>query len=212
MKFLLLNQFFPPDAAPTGQLLADVARALAAEGHSVTVLCSGATYADAGSGNGFKARGIVVRYLPARGFGSGSFARLTCYASFYAGVLRRALFGPRYDAVVTLTTPPLLPLAGSILKLLRGARHYIWEMDLYPDIAVDLGAFRKGFLLDRVVGALADFSRRRADRVITLGPSMRGRLMARGIAADQLAVAENWADGSLISPRPFPAHSPFTVL
>jgi glycosyltransferase involved in cell wall biosynthesis len=114
--------------------------------------------------------------------------------------------------VLTLTTPPLLSLIGAILKLLRGARLFIWEMDVYPDIAVDLGLFRKGSLVERLIGWLADFSRRRADRIIALGPSMRARLIARGLPVEKIVVAENWADGSVISPRPFPPNLPLTVL
>ena len=210
MNFLLLNQFFPPDDAPTGQLLADVARALAAEGHSVTVVCSRTVYAG-GSAN-LELPGVEVQRLRTTSFGHGHTAKLAAYASFYAGAAWRALFGPRPDVILTLTTPPLLSLAGSFVKLLRGTQHFIWEMDVYPDIAVDLGLFRRGMIPDRLVGALADFSLRRCDGVIALGPCMRDRLLARGIPDAQVAVAENWADGSIVSPRPFPPNLPLTLL
>lgn len=45
MRILLLNQFFVPDTAATGQLLADLAAALAARGHEVHVVCSAGRYA-----------------------------------------------------------------------------------------------------------------------------------------------------------------------
>jgi len=212
VNYLLLNQFFPPDDAPTGQLLADVARKLAAEGHSVTVVCARTQYADASRAGVLEAPGIAVRRLPAASFGPDHFARLASYASFYAGALWCALLGPRQDAVLTLTTPPLLSLIGALMKLLRGARLFIWEMDVYPDIAVDLSVFRKGSLLERLVGWLADYSRRHADRIIALGPCMRGRLIARGMRPEKIAMAENWADGSAISPRPFPPDLPMVVL
>ena len=38
MRILLLNQFFYPDSAATSQFLTDLARCLAAEGHSVRVV------------------------------------------------------------------------------------------------------------------------------------------------------------------------------
>jgi glycosyltransferase involved in cell wall biosynthesis len=139
-------------------------------------------------------------------------ARLASYATFYAGALWHALAGPRPDVVLTLTTPPLLSLAGALAKVVRGVGHFIWEMDVYPDIAIDLGVFRRGSILDRITGTLADFSRRRSDRVIALSVSMRDRLIARGIPAEKVVVAENWADGSLIAPRPFPPRSPLTIL
>ena len=44
MRVLLLNQFYPPDTAATGQLLADVAAGLAAGGHEVHVVCSRGSY------------------------------------------------------------------------------------------------------------------------------------------------------------------------
>ena len=212
MKFLLINLFFPPDGAPTGVLLADVAEALAAEGHEVHVLCAGAWYAYAGQASEFRSHGIQVEYVKAPSFGHGTLFRLSCYASFYWAALRRALFGMKYDVVLTLTTPPLLSLIGTLMKSLRGTRHYIWEMDLYPDIAVDLGFFRRGFPAELVVGLLADFSRRRADRVIALAESMRSRLLRRGIPDEKIAVSENWADGARIFPRPFPPDHPLTVL
>ena len=53
-----------------------------------------------------------------------------------------AIRGPKPDLVVTLTTPPLISLLGTLVKRLRGSRHFIWEMDVYPDIAVDLNVLR----------------------------------------------------------------------
>ncbi len=44
MRFLLLNQFYPPDMAPTGQFLHDLARGLAARGNNVHVVCSRRSY------------------------------------------------------------------------------------------------------------------------------------------------------------------------
>jgi hypothetical protein len=46
MRILLLNQFFYPDSAATSQLLTDLARCLASQGHSVRVICSSSSYAE----------------------------------------------------------------------------------------------------------------------------------------------------------------------
>jgi hypothetical protein len=65
-----------------------------------------------------------------------------------AGLLapRLGIREPRCDLIVTLTTPPLISLVGTLLKMLRGARHFIWEMDVYPDIAVDLNVLKQSHL------------------------------------------------------------------
>ncbi len=44
MRILFLNQYYIPDVAATGQLLADVAEELAAQGHEAHVICSRRTY------------------------------------------------------------------------------------------------------------------------------------------------------------------------
>jgi glycosyltransferase involved in cell wall biosynthesis len=77
-------------------------------------------------------------------------------------------------------------------------------MDLYPDIAVDLNVLKRRSIVTRLVGTLADISRNRADGIIALGDEMKARLIARGIPEHKILVAENWADGDEIIPRPFP--------
>jgi colanic acid biosynthesis glycosyl transferase WcaI len=213
MRILLINQFFAPDPAPTGQLLSDVALNLAKEGHEVIVLCSAGSYARASTEcDEFQARGVSVQRVRAAAFGHGSLSRIASYASFYAGALRRTMFGPPPDAVLTLTTPPLLPLVGTLTKRFRGSSHFIWEMDVYPDIAVALSLFRKGSVVERLTGMLADYSRRKANAIVAIGPCMRSRLLQRGIAGEKIVTAENWADGQNVTPRPFPEDHPLTVL
>ena len=137
-------------------------------------------------------------------FSRDAVGRVLSYGSFLAGALVAGFRVGRPDTVVTLTTPPLTSVFGRMLKLSRGCRHFIWEMDVYPDIAVDLGALKPRSLLTCLIGALADWSRRNADGIIVLGEEMKARLIARDIPAHKIHVAENWADGAEITPLPFP--------
>ena len=201
MKVLLLNQFFWPDSSATSQLLTDLARALESDGHEVTVICAGggdyAIKAEAGAGP--KVKVYRVKALP---FVRGTLGRVLSYASFYLSAALRGLLLSRQNIVLTLTTPPLLSVLGSLIKWFRGSQHYIWEMDVYPDVAVDLRYFKAGGPADRVTGLLADLSRRYADGVIALGSCMKARLERRGIDPARILVAENWADGTSIQPLP----------
>lgn len=203
MRVVLMNQFCAPSPAPTGQLLADVAREIAARGHSASVVC--ATKAPSASS-------VRILHAPCAPFSRSRSGRLLSYASFYLGALWHGLWASGTDVVVTLTTPPLLCLIGTLLKKVRGARHYIWEMDVYPDIAEAVGVLAPGSLLARIIGALADYSRRRADGVIALGPCMRRRLIARGVSARRIRTVENWADSARIRPQPFPPPEPLVLL
>ena len=130
--------------------------------------------------------------------------RMVSYASFLAGAMVAGFSVGRPDTVITLTTPPLTSVFGRMLKLSRGCRHFIWEMDVYPDIAVDVGTLNARSMLTCVIGALADWSRRNADGIIVLGEEMKVRLIARDIPEHKIHVAENWADGMEITVLPFP--------
>jgi colanic acid biosynthesis glycosyl transferase WcaI len=200
MRILLLNQFFYPDFSATSQLLTDLARELANEGHQVSVMCGPSEYAS--PSNCTTPVVSMCRIYPVH-FGRSRWTRVSSYATFLAGAVLRSFRGPIPDLVLTLTTPPLLSIVGSLLKF-RGARHIIWEMDVYPDIAIQLGVLRPNSLITRIAGVFANYSRRKADSVIALGDDMRHLLMRRGIAQDRIHVVHNWADGSAIQPLPFP--------
>ena len=203
MKVLLLNQFYWPDLTATSQLLTDLTRHLAEEGHQVTVICGGAAYAGADSTG--QPRGVRILRTWALPFARGPLARVGSYLSYFLGALWFGLWAGRQDVIVSMTTPPLLSLIGWMIEIRTGGRHYIWEMDMYPDVMVDLGMFPANHWIVRFLGALADFGRRKAYAVISLGECMTRRLLDRGVPIEKIAIAENWADGNRIFP---PAHPP----
>ena len=201
MRVLLLNQFFWPDSAATSQLLTDLARGLADQGHTVYAISADGGYAVSAAGDPPPVEIHRVKSLP---FVRGKAGRVLSYLSFYLSAAVRGLTLPRPDLVLTLTTPPLLSLLGTLISTLRGSRHFIWEMDVYPDVAVDLNYFKAGGLADRLTGFFADLSRRRAEGIIALGECMKQRLVRRGLDPTRVAVAENWADAEAIHPLPRP--------
>lgn len=198
MRVLLMNQFFWPDSAATSQLLTDVARDLVAQGHEVHVICGG-TYAETDPES---KPDVVVHRVQSFRFSRSAAGRILSYASFYIGATWKAFLVSKPEAVLTLTTPPLLSVVGTLLKVFKGSRLCIWEMDVYPDVAVDLGYIKAGSIIHRAIGVVADWSRRNADSVIALGECMRTRLLARGVPNKTIAVVENWADSEQIAVVP----------
>lgn len=202
MRIVLLNQFFAPDAVATAQLLTDLAQALAQD-HSVTIICSGAT--DRALNSDIHAR-LNINVIRTQEFkiNHRGLARIGAYLLYLLGTGWHCIRLSRPDMYVTLTTPPILSSIGAIFANIHGANHLIWEMDVYPDIATDIGYFTLGGIVDRMVGAVLDWSRRHATGIIVLGEDMKARVGARGISEESIHVAENWADGGDIYPLPLP--------
>lgn len=185
MRFLLLNQYYPPDRAPTGRMLHDVARTLVARGHEVDVLCSRRAYEDGAVLPSIETRdGVRIRRLRATGLGRGAAWRRAIDSLTFALVLVPALLrAPRPDLVLALTTPPFLGAIASAVCRLRGLRHAHWLMDLYPDVLAANGWIATGGFAFRVLAGLARRSMRRASLVLTLGPFMtvRAASLARSV-------------------------------
>jgi colanic acid biosynthesis glycosyl transferase WcaI len=206
MRVLFVNQFYLPDAAATGQLLGDLTEGFV----GARVVCGAGGYAS--NLGGARPGSVEVVRLGGVGFGHGVIRKLGSYLAFYLRALGVVLLGPRADVVVTMTTPPGLGVLGWAAQGWRGSRHVIWEMDVYPDVAEELGTFRKGGWVARLLGGVMDAARRRADAVVVLGRCMAERMAGRGVAWSRIHVCENWADGRLVEVAPFHDEQELRVL
>jgi glycosyltransferase involved in cell wall biosynthesis len=198
LRILFVNQFYWPDAAATSQLLTDVTRALADEGHEVVVMCGQTGYATVDIMD--QPPPVTIRRIWCAPYMKGKIGRALSYVSFLSGCLWGGLWVKKPDLIVTMTTPPVLSVVGAILQRKHRAKHYIWVMDLFPEALVDVGLFPAHSPLVRILHFISDWSYRKADGMIALGECMRRRLAERKIPAEKLHVAENWADGTEIFP------------
>src|SRR6267142_5962221 len=142
MKVLLLNQCFWPDVVATAQQLTGVARGLVERGHQVTVISSRRGYDDAQLRfpRHVVWNGIEIIRLPSISLGKTSrWRRVLNFASFsVAATCRLALTRPQ-DAVVALTSPPLISWLASVFTSIKGGRMVCWVMDLNSDAAIAAG-------------------------------------------------------------------------
>jgi glycosyltransferase involved in cell wall biosynthesis len=196
LTFLLLNQTFPPDVMATGQCLGDLALGLVARGHQVTVITSRRAYDDPKTV--FPKcevwRGVRIQRIGSTGFGKSSkWRRAADFASFLLLCSWRLLFSPKYDAIVALTSPPLISFLGACVARLRGSQFYYWVMDFNPDEAIAAGWLCPDSLAARVLDRMSRYSLRRATRIIALDTFMRDRIAAKGIEPAKIMVLPPWS-------------------
>lgn len=184
--------------------MTDLAEELIKEGVEVTAISGRGRY------NGGerlaareKYRGIRIERAWATGYGKRSRAgRLSDYISFYLGAAWKLLALPRHDIMMALTTPPFISLIAILIGRLRGMRVVALVQDVYPDVAVSLGALKEKGLLTSLLRRLNRLTLRAADRIVVLGECMRERIL--GVAGNDVSaridVIHNWADGGEIRP------------
>ncbi|HZI41636.1 MAG TPA: glycosyltransferase family 4 protein [Gemmatimonadaceae bacterium] len=204
-KLLLVNQHYYPDVASTGQHLTDLAEHLVDDGYSVEVLTGRGRYvAGKVDAPAHEVRnGVSITRLRTTSFGRAKhIGRVIDYLSFYVRVLGALLFGPKRDGVVFLTTPPLLGFLGAIARVVRGQRYGVWSMDLHPDAEVASGMLGEGSLLAKFLEWANATGYRYADFVVDLGPYMKRRIVAKGVAPERMHTVHVWSAKDEIVPTP----------
>ena len=213
MRLTIVNQFFPPDLAPTAHLAASLARHRAELGDEVTVVTSRGDYVSAtsaasdpdgldelpvGEGPG---RVRIVRLRIPGGGKSSILTRLEGYAGFTAGAWLRMATLPAQDVVVSLTTPPYIALAAMAHKLVRRrtTRVVLWSMDVYPDAAERFGQIDPTGRPSRLLRAANRALYPRLDHLVVLDEAMRDLLWSQycGPTPPATTLIPNWEPADL---------------
>jgi colanic acid biosynthesis glycosyl transferase WcaI len=204
MKLILVNRYFFPDESATSRMLTSLAQSLVNSGWSVHVLTSRSLHNDLSVQLAERehVEGIEVHRLRTTTFGRGWLpGRAIDYVTFHLATIWRLLrLAHRDDICVVCTDPPLLSVTAVLPIWLKRAMLVNWLLDLFPEIAIQLGMGNRHRVLMRVALRLRDFSLRRASVNVAPMKRMTEYLEDRGIPARALVTINHWSDGNAIRP------------
>ena len=217
VKLIVLCPHFRPDTAPTGTVMTRIVEELATQGHELHVVTSLPWYRrhriEPGWGGRWVRRertswGSITRVHPfagddksnvlRRAMAFAAFSMMVALVGLGAGGWRR-----RPDAVVAMSPPLTLGLAGRSIGLIRRAPLVFNVQDVFPDAAV-----RTGAITDRRLIAFARWLERityRSSAAVTvLSDDLRRNVAAKLGTAERgrVQVIPNFVDTATIIPGP----------
>ena len=200
-KLLVVNQFYAPDYAATGQVAAELCAGLASKGLRIRVVAGEPSYTEAAPAAPAyeKLDGVEVHRVAmgrARGRERLGVRLLGFLRFFFRGWrLARALSkAERPGTVVTFGNPPIIGIAAAMVARRSRARFVYVLYDIHPDILI-----ASGFeMLPRPALWAFDLVHRwvlrRADAIVVLGHGMKRTLVEKkGVDADSVHVIPLWA-------------------
>jgi glycosyltransferase involved in cell wall biosynthesis len=208
IKLSVITQFFPPDYAPTGQLIEELVKQLGQQGVDIEVFTSQPGYAfDSHTaalavermGRIRIQRSRTAQLWPGRIRGKAVNGVLyTLRAGLH--VLRA---WRRSNVLLVTTAPPFLPFIAYLAYLLFRLPYVCILYDLYPDIAIALGVVSKDNWLARLWRAINKQVWLNAKGIVVLSPAMKEQVVANcPQIAEKISVIHSWANPELIVPIP----------
>ena len=210
MRIGLICQYFPPEVAPIGVMVLELAQDLAKAGNEVTIFTGFPNHPLGMVFTGYHCRlggqqerlanGVIVRRNWLYVTSSKSFLpRVLNYVSFAFSTLLSG-FVNRQDTYFIISPPLSNVFIGLVLRLC-GRRYVLNVQDIYPDAAVAAGVLRNPLLIG-ILKRIERFAYRMADSITVISPGFRANLVAKGVPDDKLLVIPNWINFEEIQPQP----------
>lgn len=213
MRILVVCPHFEPDVAPTGVVISEIAHRLIDDGHELEIVTSLPWYTSHAIEPGWRGRlvrreradwGRITRVHPFPTDKRNIPARAAAFGGFTVLAAVVAVFQRRRPDVVLAMSPPLtLGMAGWLAARLRRVPFVFNIQDVFPDVAVEVGAI-SGRRVIRLLRWLERFTYRRADAVTVLSDDLRANVEEKlaGKGGTEVRVIPNFVDTERIVPGP----------
>lgn len=206
---VILNQYYAPDVASTGQLLHELAAELVKLGFPVKVITCRPCYGPPETWKPVQMNevsdGVEVRRMYTTRFSKDNLlGRAMNIATFVGPLIFKMLLSSKSSEVHLYTTnPPFLGSVGMIVSFFRRHRYVLLLHDAHPQLGVWVGKIKSGSFIDRAWMKLNKMTYLRAEQSIVLCEAAKTLVVdAYGVDPSRVHVIPNWADEHQLRPTP----------
>ncbi len=215
-RILILSLVFRPDNVSTAQIMGDLAEDLKARGHEVFVITTVPHYNNDPVAlerqplqrywgkivqrSDYCGMQVWHAWMPRKG--RNKLLRILAWIGFHL-ITTMAGLGSRFKPDIILAPSP--PLTIGVSAWLLGLRHhcpFIYNVqEIYPDVAVNLGVLKSGFIIDLLL-KLERFVYAKAKALAIISEGMAARVHAKNIPSDKIRIIPNFVDINDFRPLP----------
>ena len=202
-RIAIVSQFFAPEPCAAANRVGAMAQALADAGNEVRVYTGMPSFPQGAIQPAYRGRrhaleqagGVTIERVWTYAGRTLPGGRLLNWLTVAAGIaLRIVAVRRRYDLVI-VSSPPITLAAPALLgAFAHGARLVVDVRDVFPDVAVKMGAWKAGSVLTRLVGRVADALYARAVLITPVTETAAGEIAARGAAVAKIVLTPNGFD------------------
>ena len=213
---LVLTLVFPPDGVSTAVIVGELSADLKSAGHDVTVVTTVPHYnrdAEAEARQPLvrmwgpllhrsEFHGVRVLHVGMPKKSGKVLLRLLAWAQFHVlSVIAAVSLVRRVDVIVAPSPPLTVGLCAWLLGCLYRAPYIYNVQELYPDIAIALGALRNRSTI-ALLFALERFVYARARVITVIAARMRRRILEKSVPDDKVRLIPNFVDVNDMAPLP----------
>lgn len=216
----IVTAWFPPEAAPFGQMMFELANHLVDRGLRVDVITSVPNHPEGVLFDGFRNRllqverprnglrilrvGAWLRGTESRARPRGRIQRIAGYLTFTLLVSLVASWRVRPRLIFGVLQPLTIAPVLIAMARLRGASLVFNVQDLHPDAAISLGLIRNPLAI-RLLKSVERWAYRAADGLAVISMGFREHCVERGAKRDAVTVIPNWIDLDEVTPLQRPS-------
>src|SRR5690625_4927931 len=202
MKIVILTQYYSPE--PVAVMPEGIAEELVRRGHEVSVITSFPNYPEGEIYPGYrqqlrlreKIRGIPVTRVPMFIYrGQNSLGRMINYFSFALSAATEMRDVRDADVVYVYATQMTPAIAAAWWKLILRKPFVLHVQDLWPESITGSSMVKQGIGTKAITTLLNPWLKRmykKASATVAIAPTMKAKLIERGVREDQAYTVLNW--------------------
>ena len=210
MQVTLLTRYFPPEIGTAANLFYDLARALAKDGHEVTVITGFPWYNLKEVPEKYKGKismqeqmhGFKVKRLSMPVFGPHKLKLALGHLTAPLAAVLSGTYVSKPDIFFAYSPPLPFGVAGWFLKKVKRAPFIMGVQDLHPQCYIDQGVLKnKSFI--KILEGLERFCYRKSSAITVHSTGNKAHIVEKkSIASEKVRVLPNWIDTEEIKPLP----------